>query len=108
MLSHPLPLHPGWPPTSEETTSPGWLQRLRYRVSGTPGSLIKEIVLLRDVSGVLHPRRLMLLLGPPGSGKTTLMRALAGQLKGRRAPRVGTKQVLGDAHITVVVASPFT
>ncbi|KAK1562055.1 hypothetical protein Q3G72_005413 [Acer saccharum] len=33
-----------------------------------------------DVSGVVRPSRMTLLLGPPASGKTTLMLALAGKL----------------------------
>ncbi|KAG5244333.1 pleiotropic drug resistance protein [Salix suchowensis] len=36
--------------------------------------------ILRDVSGIIKPRRMTLLLGPPSSGKTTLLLALAGKL----------------------------
>ncbi|KAK8921126.1 ABC transporter G family member 39 [Platanthera zijinensis] len=36
--------------------------------------------ILDDVSGILKPSRMTLLLGPPGSGRTTLLRALAGRL----------------------------
>ncbi|KAG9444439.1 hypothetical protein H6P81_015779 [Aristolochia fimbriata] len=36
--------------------------------------------ILRDVSGILKPSRMTLLLGPPSSGKTTLLLALAGKL----------------------------
>ncbi|CAM6091822.1 unnamed protein product [Calypogeia fissa] len=39
-----------------------------------------KLNILQDVSGVLKPRRLTLLLGPPQSGRTTLLRALAGRL----------------------------
>ncbi|XWS08431.1 hypothetical protein CRYUN_Cryun40dG0002000 [Craigia yunnanensis] len=37
-------------------------------------------VILNDVSGIIKPSRLTLLLGPPGCGKTTLLLALAGKL----------------------------
>nr|XP_017233841.1 PREDICTED: pleiotropic drug resistance protein 1-like isoform X2 [Daucus carota subsp. sativus] len=40
----------------------------------------KKLTILEDVSGVLKPSRMTLLLGPPSSGKTTLMLALAGKL----------------------------
>ncbi|KAK1363006.1 hypothetical protein POM88_038567 [Heracleum sosnowskyi] len=40
----------------------------------------KKLTILEDVSGVLKPTRMTLLLGPPSSGKTTLMLALAGKL----------------------------
>ncbi|KAI3775039.1 hypothetical protein L1987_49607 [Smallanthus sonchifolius] len=40
----------------------------------------KHITILDDVSGILKPSRLTLLLGPPSSGKTTLLLALAGNL----------------------------
>ncbi|KAK4834395.1 hypothetical protein QYF36_021902 [Acer negundo] len=40
----------------------------------------RKIQILNDVSGVVRPSRMTLLLGPPGSGKTTLMLALAGKL----------------------------
>ncbi|XP_050206439.1 pleiotropic drug resistance protein 1-like [Mercurialis annua] len=39
-----------------------------------------DLPILRDVSGIIHPSRMTLLLGPPSSGKTTLLLALAGKL----------------------------
>uniref|UniRef100_A0A0D9XN09 ABC transporter domain-containing protein n=1 Tax=Leersia perrieri TaxID=77586 RepID=A0A0D9XN09_9ORYZ len=39
-----------------------------------------KIPILNDVTGILKPSRLTLLLGPPGCGKTTLLLALAGKL----------------------------
>lgn len=40
----------------------------------------KHLSILKDVSGIIRPCRMALLLGPPSSGKTTLLLALAGQL----------------------------
>ncbi|KAE7997399.1 hypothetical protein FH972_002039 [Carpinus fangiana] len=40
----------------------------------------KQLSILQDVSGVIKPSRMTLLLGPPSSGKTTLLLALAGEL----------------------------
>ncbi|MFS7980698.1 putative ABC-type maltose transporter [Helianthus anomalus] len=40
----------------------------------------KHITILDDVSGIVRPSRMTLLLGPPSSGKTTLLLALAGKL----------------------------
>ncbi|KAF5200483.1 Abc transporter g family member [Thalictrum thalictroides] len=40
----------------------------------------RAISILRDLSGIIKPSRLTLLLGPPSSGKTTLLMALAGKL----------------------------
>ncbi|KAL0354748.1 UNVERIFIED_CONTAM: Pleiotropic drug resistance protein 1 [Sesamum radiatum] len=40
----------------------------------------KHLSILHDVSGILKPGRMTLLLGPPSSGKTTLLLALAGKL----------------------------
>ncbi|KAK4427940.1 ABC transporter G family member 35 [Sesamum alatum] len=39
-----------------------------------------ERKILNDVSGIIKPSRMTLLLGPPSSGKTTLLLALAGRL----------------------------
>ncbi|KAL8521834.1 hypothetical protein ACS0TY_012121 [Phlomoides rotata] len=40
----------------------------------------KPFTILKDVSGIIKPGRMTLLLGPPSSGKTTLLLALAGKL----------------------------
>ena len=37
--------------------------------------------ILDEISGVLKPGRITLLLGPPGAGKSTLLNALAGRLQ---------------------------
>ncbi|KAK9946082.1 hypothetical protein M0R45_011563 [Rubus argutus] len=39
-----------------------------------------RLPILDDVSGIIKPKRMTLLLGPPSSGKTTLLLALAGKL----------------------------
>ncbi|KAL0775144.1 hypothetical protein Bca101_040296 [Brassica carinata] len=39
-----------------------------------------KISILNDVSGIINPGRLTLLLDPPGCGKTTLLKALSGNL----------------------------
>ncbi|KAL6533835.1 transcription factor [Orobanche hederae] len=43
-------------------------------------SQMKPFTILKDVSGIIQPCRMTLLLGPPSSGKTTLLLALAGKL----------------------------
>ncbi|KAF7843397.1 ABC transporter G family member 36 [Senna tora] len=40
----------------------------------------KKLTILKDISGIIKPSRMTLLLGPPSSGKTTLLLALAGKL----------------------------
>ncbi|XP_019439503.1 PREDICTED: ABC transporter G family member 32 [Lupinus angustifolius] len=39
-----------------------------------------KLTILADISGIIRPSRLTLLLGPPSSGKTTLLLALSGRL----------------------------
>lgn len=39
-----------------------------------------DLSILKDICGIVQPSRMTLLLGPPGSGKTTMLLALAGQL----------------------------
>ncbi|CAL5435370.1 unnamed protein product [Camellia sinensis] len=40
----------------------------------------KPLTILHDVSGIIKPGRMTLLLGPPSSGKTSLLLALSGKL----------------------------
>ncbi|XVF74664.1 hypothetical protein PTKIN_Ptkin13bG0129600 [Pterospermum kingtungense] len=47
---------------------------------GILSSRKKKFNILKDVSGIVKPGRMTLLLGPPSSGKTTLLLALAGKL----------------------------
>ncbi|RVW54019.1 hypothetical protein VitviT2T_004694 [Vitis vinifera] len=56
-------------------TTEAFLRQLRI----FPGER-KKLSILDDISGVIRPSRLTLLLGPPSSGKTTLLLALAGRL----------------------------
>ncbi|KAB1215924.1 Pleiotropic drug resistance protein 2 [Morella rubra] len=47
---------------------------------GLSPSKKRVVNILKDVSGIIRPSRMTLLLGPPGSGKTTFLQALAGKL----------------------------
>ncbi|PKA53766.1 Putative pleiotropic drug resistance protein 7 [Apostasia shenzhenica] len=53
----------------------GVLSALRIVPSGK-----RPISVLHDISGIVRPSRMTLLLGPPGSGKTTFLLALSGKL----------------------------
>jgi len=62
----------------------GLLQRLRILRSTK-----QRISILNGLSGTIKPGRLTLLLGPPSSGKTTLLKAISGKLRGAGL-KVGT------------------
>ncbi|XP_052175461.1 pleiotropic drug resistance protein 2-like [Diospyros lotus] len=49
-------------------------------VIGLAPSKRRNVKILKDVSGIVKPSRMTLLLGPPGSGKTTFLLGLAGKL----------------------------
>ncbi|TYG75927.1 hypothetical protein ES288_D03G072100v1 [Gossypium darwinii] len=50
-------------------------------LANLPGSKQEaKISILNDVSGIIKPGRMTLLLGPPGCGKSTLLLALSGKL----------------------------
>ncbi|KAF3671253.1 Pleiotropic drug resistance protein 6 [Capsicum annuum] len=69
--SRALPTIPNFVFNMTET----YLRRLRIFPSRR-----KKLSILNNISGVIRPSRLTLLLGPPSSGKTTLLLALAGRL----------------------------
>ncbi|KAI3810521.1 hypothetical protein L1987_20137 [Smallanthus sonchifolius] len=58
------------------------LLSMLYGIVTIPGLKSKraKITILNDVSGVIKPGRMTLLLGPPGCGKTSLLKALSGNL----------------------------
>ncbi|PWA98468.1 pleiotropic drug resistance protein PDR/CDR [Artemisia annua] len=62
-------------PNSVYNMSEAFLRKLRI----FPGRR-KKLSILNNISGIIKPSRLTLLLGPPSSGKTTLLLALAGRL----------------------------
>ncbi|KAJ4823985.1 hypothetical protein Tsubulata_051044, partial [Turnera subulata] len=51
-------------------------------IASVPGckSQATKVEILKNISGIIKPSRMTLLLGPPGCGKTTLLKALAGKL----------------------------
>ncbi|PWA38564.1 AAA+ ATPase domain-containing protein [Artemisia annua] len=58
------------------------LQSMICDIAMIPGLKIKQAkkTIIKDVTGVIKPGRMILLLGPPGCGKTTLLKALSGNL----------------------------
>ncbi|KAL8527729.1 hypothetical protein ACS0TY_005540 [Phlomoides rotata] len=58
------------------------LKSLLLDVTRLPGLPTQDarLDILYDVSGIIKPGRMTLLLGPPGCGKTTLLKALSGNL----------------------------
>ncbi|XVF26839.1 hypothetical protein REPUB_Repub14bG0053800 [Reevesia pubescens] len=64
-------------------TLPNTAQNIAELALGMIGirlSKTTKLNILKDVSGIIKPSRMTLLLGPPSSGKTTLLLALAGKL----------------------------
>ncbi|KAK1356757.1 pleiotropic drug resistance protein 3-like [Heracleum sosnowskyi] len=58
------------------------LKRIIFGITKFQGNKTRstKIKILQDVSGIIKPSRMTLLLGPPGCGKTTLMLALSGTI----------------------------
>jgi len=56
------------------------INMLKSLIGRLAASNKKTIHILKNVNGIIRPSRMTLLLGPPSSGKSTLMRALAGKL----------------------------
>ncbi|XAR52748.1 hypothetical protein NMG60_11020974 [Bertholletia excelsa] len=58
------------------------LKSILFDCARLPGLKSQEaqITIISDISGIIKPGRMTLLLGPPGCGKTTLMKSLSGNL----------------------------
>ncbi|KAH0450239.1 hypothetical protein IEQ34_020931 [Dendrobium chrysotoxum] len=52
-----------------------------FGLFGVRPTQMTKLNILNNISGVIRPSRMTLLLGPPSSGKTTLLLALAGKLQ---------------------------
>jgi ABC-type multidrug transport system ATPase subunit len=76
------------------------------RLAACRGGLeTRPVAALVGASGRLEPGRLTLVLGPPGSGKSLLMQALAGRLRPSRKLRIsGTITYNGEAATDFEVA----
>eukprot|EP00271_Cylindrocystis_brebissonii_P020897 TRINITY_DN71_c0_g1_i2.p1 TRINITY_DN71_c0_g1~~TRINITY_DN71_c0_g1_i2.p1 ORF type:complete len:1380 (-),score=255.02 TRINITY_DN71_c0_g1_i2:202-4341(-) len=72
------------------------------KLVGVHRSNKQTLPILRNLNGVIKPGRLTLLLGPPGSGKSTFLKALAGQL-----PSTSTLTVTGDVKYNNVPFHQF-
>lgn len=64
-----------------ERRTPNLLKALTFGLLGGARSQTRKasLTLLEPCSGILKPGRLVLVLGPPGCGKTTFLRALSGR-----------------------------
>lgn len=58
------------------------------------------VPLIDNVSGVFKPGRFTLVLGPPGAGKTTLMKTLSNKLKGANLKKTGSILYNGEPVTT--------
>jgi len=74
--------------TVEHVSSPGDYLSLSDNVE-RPGFRRKHV--LKDITGIVRPSRLTLVIGPPGCGKTSYLKALAGHLHRQR----GVDAILG-------------
>ncbi|XP_020676453.1 ABC transporter G family member 42 isoform X4 [Dendrobium catenatum] len=52
-----------------------------FGLFGVRSTQMTKLNILNNISGIIRPSRMTLLLGPPSSGKTTLLLALAGKLQ---------------------------
>ncbi|XP_058179423.1 pleiotropic drug resistance protein 3-like [Rhododendron vialii] len=64
----------------EESTPTLWNVLKRIFSVCTLNCRANNTKILQDVQGILKPSRMTLLLGPPGCGKTTLLKAIGGKL----------------------------
>jgi len=60
----------------------------------------EEAVLLNDLSGIIRPGRLTLLLGPPGSGRSTFLKTLGDKMHGAGVSVKGDITYNGEAADT--------
>eukprot|EP00516_Mucochytrium_quahogii_P004535 CAMPEP_0203759468 /NCGR_PEP_ID=MMETSP0098-20131031/12510_1 /ASSEMBLY_ACC=CAM_ASM_000208 /TAXON_ID=96639 /ORGANISM=" , Strain NY0313808BC1" /LENGTH=1654 /DNA_ID=CAMNT_0050652455 /DNA_START=147 /DNA_END=5108 /DNA_ORIENTATION=+ len=67
---------------------------LRNTLKGVPPVEYDETPILSNLSGIIKPGRLTLVLGPPGCGKTSFLRAISGKTMGNNDPGTVTDGIL--------------
>ncbi|KAL0035494.1 hypothetical protein WJX77_008879 [Trebouxia sp. C0004] len=72
---------------SVSNTFKTWAQSLGMLV-GKRFEKKRKMKILKGMTGALKPGRMCLLLGPPGSGKSSLLKILAGKIKGNKLVQV--------------------
>ena len=62
----------------------------------------QRFTILDTMNAVLHPGRFTLLLGPPGAGKSSLLKALAGRFHNSSNVDVSPATSLQTCHVAVM------
>ncbi|GJY65153.1 ABC transporter G family member 32-like protein, partial [Tanacetum coccineum] len=78
-LTHMATMYGNWSCLGASSMTDEYEHAFLRKLRIFPGRRTK-LSILNNISGIIKPSRLTLLLGPPSSGKTTLLLALAGRL----------------------------
>lgn len=66
----------------QKTVTNTWLGMASTVAGFLPGRKQSKIEILRDFDGYVHPGEMLLVLGPPGSGCSTFLKTVSGEMNG--------------------------